>query len=385
MKKILSFVLAAIVMFGFIAGIGMPVKADEFDGEILIGCLQDITGPTSTLGLSVQMGAAKAVEEINAAGGIDGKEVVMKTYDTKGDVTEAVNAYINAVSVDEVAFIVGPPVANIAHAIKETSEDYDVPVLGFALDPAVQIKEDGTPYKNMFCFQPSATDMGRIMAQFAVKNGYETFGIIYNQENSYSLSLLDPFINQLEEDGITIEDNLIIPYGAADTDFKTLLQPLVSADVDAIYAPNYTQQLVTIVTAATELGYEGKIVAGLDAAPSFNTIYGQDASNVYYINNIDIFDEETAELIAEVEDDVSAVNKYFLGHDVINIAKMVIEDVGLEDPDAFREALENVTDYEGYTGKLSIDPETHMPKDMAMYMYTYDDQTPVLLEEYAGE
>lgn len=385
MKKILSFVLAAIVMFGFIAGIGMPVKADEFDGEILIGCLQDITGPTSTLGLSVQMGAAKAVEEINAAGGIDGKEVVMKTYDTKGDVTEAVNAYINAVSVDEVAFIVGPPVANIAHAIKETSEDYDVPVLGFALDPAVQIKEDGTPYKNMFCFQPSATDMGRIMAQFAVKNGYETFGVIYNQENSYSLSLLDPFINQLEEDGITIEDNLIIPYGAADTDFKTLLQPLVSADVDAIYAPNYTQQLVTIVTAATELGYEGKIVAGLDAAPSFNTIYGQDASNVYYINNIDIFDEETAELIAEVEDDVSAVNKYFLGYDVINIAKMVIEDVGLEDPDAFREALENVTDYEGYTGKLSIDPETHMPKDMAMYMYTYDDQTPVLLEEYAGE
>lgn len=385
MKKILSFVLAAIVMFGFIAGIGMPVKADEFDGEILIGCLQDITGPTSTLGLSVQMGAAKAVEEINAAGGIDGKEVVMKTYDTKGDVTEAVNAYINAVSVDEVAFIVGPPVANIAHAIKETSEDYDVPLLGFALDPAVQIKEDGTPYKNMFCFQPSATDMGRIMAQFAVKNGYETFGVIYNQENSYSLSLLDPFINQLEEDGITIEDNLIIPYGAADTDFKTLLQPLVSADVDAIYAPNYTQQLVTIVTAATELGYEGKIVAGLDAAPSFNTIYGQDASNVYYINNIDIFDEETAELIAEVEDDVSAVNKYFLGYDVINIAKMVIEDVGLEDPDAFREALENVTDYEGYTGKLSIDPETHMPKDMAMFMYTYDDQTPVLLEEYAGE
>lgn len=385
MKKILSFVMAAIVMFGFIAGVGMPVKAEEFDGEILIGCLQDTTGPTSTLGLSVQMGAQKAVEEINAAGGIDGKEVVMKTYDTKGDVTEAVNAYINAVSVDKVAFIVGPPVANIAHAIKETSEDYDVPLLGFALDPAVQIKEDGTPYKNMFCFQPSATDMGRIMAQFAVKNGYETYGVIYNQENSYSLSLLDPFVNQLEKDGITIDESLIIPYGAADTDFKTLLQPLVSANVDAIYSPNYTQQLVTIVTAATELGYEGKIVAGLDAAPSFNTIYGQDASHVYYINNIDIFNEETAELIAEVEDDVSAVNKYFLGYDVINIAKMVVEDVGLEDPDAFREALENITDFEGYTGKLSIDPETHMPKDMAMYMYTYDDQTPVLLEEYAGE
>ena len=52
------------------------------------------------------------------------------------------------------------------------------------------------------------------------------------------------------------------------------LQPIVSAGVDAIYCPNYTQQLVAIMTAATELGYEGKIVCGLDAAPSFNTTYG---------------------------------------------------------------------------------------------------------------
>lgn len=147
--------------------------------------------------MSVQAGAQAAVDEINAAGGIGGKTVVMKTYDTKGDVTEAVNAYITAVTVDNVSLIVGPPVANIANAIKETSEDYDVPVMGFALDPNCQLKEDGTPYKNMFCFQPSATTQGQIMASFAVKNDLKTFGIIYNQENSYSVSLLDPFIEQL--------------------------------------------------------------------------------------------------------------------------------------------------------------------------------------------
>ena len=63
------------------------------------------------------------------------------------------------------------------------------------------------------------------MASFAVKNDLKTFGIIYNQENSYSVSLLDPFIEQLAADGITVDDSLVVAYGAADTDYKTLLQP----------------------------------------------------------------------------------------------------------------------------------------------------------------
>lgn len=361
-----------------------PSKGGDEGGEILIGCLQDITGPTSALGMSVQAGAQAAVDELNANGGISGKTVVMKTYDTKGDVTEAVNAYITAVTVDKVKLIVGPPVANIANAIKETSDSYDVPVMGFALDPNCQMREDGTPYKNMFCFQPSATTQGQIMASFAVKNGLKTFGIIYNQENAYSVSLLAPFTDELAKNGITVDDSLVVAYGAADTDYKTLLQPLVSANVDGIYCPNYTQQLVAIATAAKELGYQGKIVCGLDAAPSFNTTYGGDCSNIYYINNINTDDPTTAEMAASVEDKVSAVNKYFLGYDVIMIAKQCLEEAGLEDNAALISAIENVKDFKGLTGTLTIDPATHMPDGMGMFMYTYDNQTPVMLEEFAG-
>lgn len=402
MKKLLALALAAVMVFTLAAcggsGSSAPAAstpaastpaastpdAPAKGGEILIGCLQDITGATSALGMSVQAGAQAAVDEINANGGINGSTVVMKTYDTKGDVTEAVNAYITAVTVDNVALIVGPPVANIANAIKETSESYDVPVMGFALDPTCQLKEDGTPYKNMFCFQPSATTQGQIMAAFAVKNGLKTFGIIYNQENAYSVSLLAPFTDELAKNNITVDDKLIVAYGAADTDYKTLLQPIVSAGVDAIYCPNYTQQLVAIVTAATELGYEGKIVCGLDAAPSFNTTYGGDCSNVYYINNINTDDPATAEMAAAVEDKVSAVNKYFLGYDVVMIAKSCIEQAGLDDPAALLSAIENVKDFKGLTGSLTIDPATHMPDGMGMFMYTYDNQTPVMLEEFAG-
>ena len=381
MKKRIALLMTLVMVLSLMVGIsGSALAADDV---ILIGCLQDITGATSSLGKSVQMGAEAAVAEINANGGINGKTVEMKTYDTKGDVTEAVNAYINAVTVDQVAVIIGPPVANIAHAIKTTSEDYDVPIVGFALDPTCQIKEDGTVYKNMFCLQPSATSQGSIMAAFALKNGLESFGILYNQENAYSLSLLAPFTDRLAEDGITIDDSLVIPYGAADTDYKTLLQPLVSANVDGIYLPNYTADLVKAATALAELGYEGKIITGLDGAPAFNTTYGGDCSNVYYINNIDIFEEATAAIAEEVGDSVAAINKYFLGYDAIMAVKACIEEVG-EEPADLVGALANITDLQGLTGAMTIDPETHMPAGMGMFMYTYDGQEPVLLEEFAG-
>lgn len=348
---------------------------------VKIGILQDITGATSSLGKSVEQGAIAAIEEVNAAGGIDGAAIEYKTYDTKGDVTEAVNSYITAVTVDEVDLIIGPPVANIANAIKTTSEDYDVPVLGFALDPTCQLKEDGTPYKNMFCLQPSATTQGAIMAAFALKNGLKSFGIIYNQENAYSVSLLNPFIDRLGQDNITIDEKLIVPYGAADTDYKTLLQPIVAAKVDGIYVPNYTAQLVAIATACKELGYEGKLVCGLDAAPNFNDIYGQDCSNIYFINNIDIYEENTAAIIAEVGDGVSAINKYFLGYDAIMLVKKCVEDAGIEN---LTTSVANAKDFKCLTGTLSMDPDTHMPDGMGMFMYTYDGSKPVMLEEFAG-
>lgn len=403
MKKFLALALAAVMAFSLIAcgtsdspSSAAPSAAPSSDpgstqtdnagggegGEILIGCLQDVTGPTSALGISVQTGAQAAVDEINANGGIDGKTLVMKTYDTKGDVTEAVNAFITAVTVDKVSLLVGPPVANIANAIKETSEDYEVPVLGLAMDPACQTKADGTPYTNMFALQPNATSQGTIMAAFAVKNGYKTYGILYNQENSYSVSLLDPFTDELAKSDITVDDNLIVAYGAADKDYKTLLQPIVSAGVDAIYCPNYTQDLVAIYTAAVELGYQGKIIAGLDAAPAFNTTYGGDCSNVYYINNINTEDADIAAEIAKIADSVSAPNKYFLGYDIVMAAADCMGKVGT-DYTALHDALENLV-YDGLTGTITIDPATHMPTGMSMYMYTYNNQDPVMLEQFGG-
>ncbi len=355
-------------------------------GEILIGCLQDVTGATSSLGQMVQAGAQWAVDEINANGGINGQTIKMNTYDTKGDVTEAVNAFTKAVTVDKVSIIVGPPVANIALAIKETSEQYNVPVMGLALDKNAQLKTDGTPYKNMFSFQPNADQQGAIMAKYAIKNNFKTFGAIYNESNAYSTSLLPPFVGTVEGAGGTLPKELQIAYNANDTDFKTLLAPIVNAKVDAIFVPNYTKDLVNITTAARAIGYEGALVCGLDACPPFNTMLGGSCDGIYYINNIDDTQTILQEMIKAVKDKtgIDATNKFFLGYDIVQIAAQVLGETGTEDTEAVRSAIENVTSFEGFTGNITIDPKTHMTSGMEMVMFTYEGTTPKLLEKFAA-
>lgn len=403
MKKIMSLILVGVMLFN-LAGCGGSGKeettkatetqtaveesakaaAEPVGGEILIGCVQDITGATSSLGQMVEAGAKWAVDEINEAGGVDGKKLVLITYDTKGDVTEAVNAFTKAVSVDKVSLVVGPPVANIALAIKETAEQYDVPVMHLAIDKNACLKEDGTPYRNMFMFQPSADQQASIAAKYALKNGFKTFGVIYNESNAYSISLKDPFISTVLEEGGICDESLQVAYNANDTDFKTLLAPIVEANVDAIFVPNYVKDLINIITAARALGYEGAFVCGLDACPPFNTMMGADCTNIYYTNNIDDTADSFKDVIAAVKEQegIDATNKFFLGYDIICVAAKCMEEVGTEDPEALRTAIENVTNFDGMTGNITIDPATHMTKGLEMFMFTYDGTTPIMLERY---
>ncbi|NLI22024.1 MAG: ABC transporter substrate-binding protein [Clostridiales bacterium] len=377
MKKVLSLILMLAML--------TSVTAALAEGETInVGCLQDISGPTSSLGNMATAGVQWAVDEINAAGGVNGKMINLIVYDTKADVTEAINAYTRAVTSDNVSAIVGPPIANIALAIAPESENNDVQILGFAIDSKCQIKPDGTPYKNMFDFQPSAAQQATIMAKYALKNGFSKFGVIYNEGNAYSVSLQAPFIDTVTANGGEVAK--VVTYTSNDKDFKTLLQPIVSADVDAVFVPNYTQELILIAQQIRALGYEGSLICGLDACPPFNTLFGEDCDGIYFINNIDGTEANVQAMLAAVKEKtgIDATNKFFLGYDVANILKGIFETVGTN-PVGVRNAAEQVTNYAGLTGNITIDPATHMPKGLEMVMFTYQGTTPVMLERYSAE
>ncbi|MDR1318235.1 MAG: ABC transporter substrate-binding protein [Treponema sp.] len=353
-------------------------------GDIQVGCLQDITGPTSSLGQMVDEGAKWAIAEINAAGGVNGRKINVTTYDTRGDVNEAINAFTRMVTSGNVSAIIGPPVANIAMAIAPISERYNVPILGFAIDTKCQIKEDGTPYKNMFLFQPNADQQAEIMASYAIKNGFKRFGILYNQANAYSVSLLPAFVNRIQAEGQVVVEP--IAYNPQDRDFKTLLGKITSQNVDAIYAPVYVQELILIVQQARAIGFRGALINGLDACPPFNTLLGEPCDNIYFINNVDDTESKLQDMIGKVkaEKGIDATNKFFLGYDVGKILAKIFGDVGT-DPAKVAEAVANISNFSGLTGNISIDPATHMPRGLEMVMFNYNNITPVFLERYAAK
>ncbi|MGB4265837.1 MAG: ABC transporter substrate-binding protein [Limnochordia bacterium] len=79
-----------------------------FAAEIKIGLITSLTGPVSTYGQSVRNAVQMAVDEINAAGGINGNKINLIVRDDKGDATEAANVTRYFIDREQVALIVGP-------------------------------------------------------------------------------------------------------------------------------------------------------------------------------------------------------------------------------------------------------------------------------------
>ena len=163
------FLVAGLVLsLGLLAGCGGDKKADS--GEIVIGNLQDLSGPTSVNGNMVARGAELAVERINAAGGVNGKKIRLVTLDTKGDVQEAIKAYNRLVDQEKAVAVVGPPVSNIGLALAPIANQKKVPILGSFIDPRVTVDEKtGKAQPAMFLMQPSSIQYGEILAGYSLE------------------------------------------------------------------------------------------------------------------------------------------------------------------------------------------------------------------------
>src|SRR6476619_8516979 len=88
------------------AGIAKPAIAQK--NPILIGYLPALTGPSSSTGVGINRGIQLAVQEINKAGGIDGRQIELITRDTQSDPTKAVNATAELTRAAKVSVVFGP-------------------------------------------------------------------------------------------------------------------------------------------------------------------------------------------------------------------------------------------------------------------------------------
>ena len=331
---------------------------------IKIGCLAPLTGEVSVYGIATSQGIKMGVDEINAAGGIDGRMIELITLDEKGDATEAVNAYNSLVDQGVVA-IIGDVTSKPCIAVAELAAEDNMPMLT-ATGTAAEITTIGG---NVFrtCFMDPF--QGQIMATFAADNlGAKKVAVMYDIGSDYSQGLADSFKAQADTKGMEL--TAFEGYGTADTDFTSILNKIIATSPDAIFVPDYYGDVSLALIQARTAGYTGAMLGGdgwdgvLGALPADNLSV---ANNGYFSNHYATADEAAAKFLAQYKtlfgDDGNAFAA--LGYDSAYIMADAIKRAGSTDADAIVAALA-ATDLECVTGHVTFDGNGDPIKSVAV-------------------
>lgn len=220
------------------------------DGAIKVGIMGPYSGSVAQYGVACRDGALLWFKQLNADGGINGKQVETNVQDEKGDATEAVTVY-NKLVEDGVTAIVGDVTSKPTIAVAQKSVEDNMPCVTASATTA-----DVISYGDNY-FRACVTDpfQGKVMGDFAAKQGYKTVATIFDSGDDYATGVADAFKAECEGKGITVAKEAGYASGAAD--FNAQLTDILSASPDAILCSNYYQDDGMIVTQARQLGYKG--------------------------------------------------------------------------------------------------------------------------------
>lgn len=346
------------------------------DGDIVIGAIQDLSGPTSVWGNAVVRGAELAIEKINAEGGVLGRQLVLKPYDVKLEPQEAITAYNRLTDQDKAVAVIGPPISNIGLSLGSLSEAKKVPILGSFIDPRVTVDESGKARPYMFLMQPTSNQYSEILADYAlVKVGVKNVAVMYDQSNAFSVSLVKPFVAYIKDNGGSVPTEQV--YKKGDKDFKTQLNKIKNSGAEAVFLPNYVQDSVITLQQMEQIGLDIPIIGALDFAPPFVSLMSDPklADEIYFANNYSDSEPQLIEARQAYVDkyDEEPINKTYLGYDKVLILADALERAGQVDPVALAKALEETKNLPCTTGVITISPETHQPLGLSMVMYKIDE------------
>lgn len=234
-------------------------------GEITIALITNTTGDYAQYGQPVHDGAMLYINQLNAKGGINGKQIKVLEYDDKGDGVEAVNAY-NLACDNGITAVIGSVLTGATIALADATYEDNMPQITASatasgvtmIDPEDPDSEIRT---NVFraCFIDPY--QGQKMAQYAAeKVGAKTAAVFYQTGNDYSEGLKDAFVDEAEKLGIKVVDSEAFAEG--DKDFKAQMTNIAAADPDVVFAPIYYAEAGLAITAARAAGCDSMFLGG---------------------------------------------------------------------------------------------------------------------------
>src|SRR6201996_2390112 len=208
-------------------GIAKPAIAAK--DPIQIGYLPALTGPSSSTGVGINRGIQLAVQEINAAGGIDGRQLELITRDTQSDPTKAVNGAAELTRGQKVSCVFGPVNSGESLAV--------VPLLARTNTPQIHpcwVDTLTDPQKYPMCFRnaPTNQQIGGAANRYVVEVLKKKKVAVVSDTTGYGTASVNAYVPMLKERGaeVVYQGNI----DAANPDLKPELLRMQNAGAEAI-------------------------------------------------------------------------------------------------------------------------------------------------------
>lgn len=264
MKKALfiALVIACFVAPVFAGGSNESAAASD---TITIAFIGNTTGDYAMYGVPVRNSVKMYFDQLNAAGGINGKKVELLEYDDKADPIESVNAYNLAKSKGATA-IIGSVLTGATVGLSDVTYEDNMPqITASATSPKVTVMDPDDPKSevktNVFrtCFLDPF--QGEKMAQYATqKYGAKTAAIFYENGSDYSEAIVQGIDSQLASTGLKIVAKEA--FAAGDVDYKAQMTNIAAANPDVVFMPIYYGEAGLAITALRAAGCNAKIIGG---------------------------------------------------------------------------------------------------------------------------
>ncbi|HTG87767.1 MAG TPA: ABC transporter substrate-binding protein [Pyrinomonadaceae bacterium] len=278
----LSLILIGSLLFSFACN---PAASGD---KVRIGVFMSTTGTTANFGISSVNGIKLAADEVNAAGGINGKQVELLIQDDRSDANEAATIVTKFVNQDQVHAILGEVASSRSIAAAPIAQNAQIPMLTpSSTNPEVTRKGN-------FIFRSCFIDpvQGAAIAQFAAKSlGAKTAAIMVDRKNDYSTGLEKVINETFTKLGGKI--TAVQSYQEGDQDFNAQLTSLKGGNPEVIFVPGYYNDVGLIAKQARDRGITVPLVGGdgWDSVQLY-AIGGKALNGSYFTNHYSPYDTD---------------------------------------------------------------------------------------------
>ena len=313
------------------------------DGVLTVGTILPVTGDLAFLGPPEIAGSNMAGEDINAAGGVLGADIVVEQGDSGDTTTDTANLEVDRLLAAGSDVIVGAA----SSAVSKTVIDKITGACTIQFSPANTSPDFTTYDDNGLYFRTAPSDVlqGRVLANLILEEGAETVSILYRQE-SYGVGIAEAVKGNLEDAGATVDE--FLAYAVDTESFDAEIDSLVEAGSDAIVVVGFAES-ASILTTMNERGIgpdSDTTVYGVDGNVGIGSELDDPGILVGLSGTVPSVDLATITDFTARLDENGAGGEYSYGaetYDAVIITALATEVAGTDDPSAIAAEINGVT------------------------------------------